>query len=81
MPVGEDERVEGFAPAFAGPWDPQTRPPAGIEGTPGPMPIAGAPDTSPRAGFDGADRRRAQIPEWEGHDRRVHPYEYGPTQV
>ncbi|MDP2309375.1 MAG: hypothetical protein Q8P18_25365 [Pseudomonadota bacterium] len=79
VPVGEDERVEGFAPAFAGPWDPQGRPPPGIVGAVGPMPIAGAPDTTPREGFDGADRRRQSVPVSE--DRRHNPYEYGATLV
>ncbi|MDO9280693.1 MAG: hypothetical protein Q7U06_02225 [Pseudomonadota bacterium] len=72
--MGEDEPVEGYAPAFAGPWDPQSRPPPGIEGTPGPMPIAGAPDSSPRAGFDGTDRRRKA--ESVAAERRHHPYVY-----
>lgn len=73
-PVAEDEAVEGYAPSLAGPWDPQGRPPPGIEGTPGPMPLAGAPDPSPRMGYDGVDRRRKPLP--VEAERRRNPYEY-----
>ncbi len=77
--VGEDERVEGYAPASGGPWDPHGRPPPGIEGTPGPMPIAGAPDPAPRTGYDGADRRREPVA--VAAERRHNPYVYGTPQI
>lgn len=79
LAVGEDERIEGYAPALAGPSDAHGRPLPGIEGTPGPMPIAGAPDSSPRMGYDGGDRRRTPVP--VAAERRTKPYVYGVPQT
>jgi hypothetical protein len=78
LPIGDDEPMEGYAPAASGPGDPHARRPSGI-GPAGPGSLAGRHDASPRAGFDGVDRRRQQAAGWEERDRRRLPYPYGPN--